>query len=76
MRFKSVMRYAPSERKFRFARIMWERGTVGDGQGYSAKLSLFAQPTLATFERDSEGWRVILLGIGASLRRSWGGVFA
>ena len=39
MKFKSVLRYDPTLRAIRLGRLMWTRGTVGDGKGYSVKLS-------------------------------------
>lgn len=33
----------PDQRRLILTRIRWERGTVGDGKGYSAKLSISLQ---------------------------------
>jgi hypothetical protein len=44
MTLKKVCRYSQGERLFRVCRLLWTRGTVGDGQGYSCKLSLGLRP--------------------------------
>lgn len=76
MTFKRVMRYDPSWPKLRLARIMWDRGVVGDGKGHSAKLALALRPKLFQFERSFDGWRVVLFGIEVHKQLSWGGRFA
>lgn len=62
LRLKSVMRFDPTQGKFRIVRLMWERGNVGQpGGGYSGKLSL--------------SLRTRFPFVGCSLRRSHGGYF-
>ena len=75
MRTKTVLRYSPNERVFRVVRLMWERGVVGTGQGYSAKLSLALAPVLFRAHRTWDGWRVGLLGVQLHYKRSYGGIF-
>jgi len=62
-------------KKLRLFRFMWERGVVGDGDGYSAKLAVALRPKLFRFEREWDGWRINLIGIEVSKRVSWGGRF-
>lgn len=75
LRFKTVLR-VDHMRHFRLFRIMWERGTVGDGSGYSAKLAVGLLPRLYRYERSWKHDRSItLLGLRIHYRRSYGGVF-
>lgn len=76
MRIKPVMRLDTSWPKFRLARLMWERGTVGDGIGYSAKLAVALRPRLFQVKRSYDGWRVVVLGLELHMARSWGGTFS
>ena len=75
MTLKPVFRYSPSERTYRIARLVWHRGTVGDGAGYSNKLSLSLWPRLFRWQRGSDGWTVVLFGVRVHYARSYGGVF-
>ena len=74
MTFKFVMRYSPPERLLRLFRLVWRWGCVGDGVGYSAKLSFGLTPTIFGAQKEFGGWRVIFLGLRVHLQRSWGGV--
>lgn len=77
MRIKRVMRFDEIQRHFRLFRLMWERGTVGDGSGYSVKLSVAVEPRLARFGRDAtHDWLVTLFGVRVHYARSYGGIFA
>lgn len=71
LRFKRVMRLDAVQWHFRLFRLMWERGTVGDGSGYSAKLAVGLMPKV--FHRD--GGRVTILGLRVHYCRSYGGIF-
>lgn len=75
MRFKSIMRFEPFQRKFRLFRVMWERGMVGDGVGYSAKVVLSLVPAIASYSINSSELRVTLFGLSLHYRRSYGGIF-
>jgi hypothetical protein len=74
MRFKWVGRYDPTMRMVRLCRLMWERGRVGDGAGYSAKLSLALRPSLLGFSRARDEWFVTFAGVRVHLQRSFGGI--
>lgn len=77
LRFKPVMRYDDDLRWFRLFRIMWERGTVGDGsKGYSVKVTLALVPHLFRWAREWDGWAISFLGLRVHHKRSYGGVFA
>lgn len=75
MNIKPIMRYDPSNRMLRLARLMWQRGKVGDGVGYSAKLSIGLRPAIFAFHRDWDGWRLTVLGVRLHHQRSYGGIF-
>ena len=75
MTLKKVMTWSPVERKIRLFRLMWERGTVGDGKGYSAKLAFSLVPRLAGWKRELDGWRATIAGLSIHYRRSYGGRF-
>jgi hypothetical protein len=72
---KRVMRYDSDNRMFRLFRIMWERGVVGDGNGYSAKVSLALTPRLFRWQREGDGWLLTFFGLRLHYRRSYGGRF-
>lgn len=75
LRFKRVMRYDPSFKCFRVCRVMWTRGTVGDGKGYSAKLSLAFRPRLLVWSSTSyPEWAATFLGIRVHFQKSFGGI--
>lgn len=57
----------------RLFRLMWTRGTVGDGKGYSCKLSFAVRPTLFRFRREYGGWLLTLLGVRVHYERDYGG---
>jgi hypothetical protein len=79
----------PRERRICLMRLRWERGTVGDGKGYSVKLSIsigwkFQDMWVGLFWRrhdcnPSHGWIAWLcllpcLPIRVSCQRSYGGI--
>lgn len=76
MRFKRVMMYDGIQGLFRLFRVMWERGAVGDGVGYSAKLSVALMPKLFGWAREGRGsWFLTLFGIRLHYDRSYAGIF-
>ena len=75
MKLKPIMTWSASDRKLRLLRLIWERGTVGDGKGYSAFFSLALMPRLFLIERTLFKFRVVILGISLHWRRSYGGRF-
>lgn len=77
MRFKSVMRQDGIQRHFRLFRLLWERGTVGDGDGYSAKLAVGLLPRLFRWHRvGKHDLEAIIFGLRVHYSRSYGGRFA
>lgn len=76
LRARWIGRWDGCGRVLRLVRVMWERGTVGDGRGYSVKLSLGLRPKL--FERRSEGhgrgWWLTLAGVRLHYQRAYGGI--
>lgn len=74
MTVKQVFRYDPTQRQFRLFRLLWTRGKVGDGESYSAKLAVSLRPKLFGFERDSNEWRLTVLGIDVHKKLSYGGI--
>ena len=73
LRARWIGRWDGCGRVLRLTRVMWERGTVGDGRGYSAKLTLGLRPKL--FERGEEGcgWLLTVAGLRLHYQRSYGG---
>lgn len=72
LRLKRVFRYDDSQKHVRLFRLMWERGTVGDGKGYSAKLAVGLLPKLFYYD---DG-RLTIFGLRIHYARSYGGIFA
>lgn len=73
LHFKRVFRYDPDNRKLRLFRVLWQHGKVGDGKGYSAKLSFALAPILYSRKKSSFGWRFTLFGLQLHHRRAYGG---
>lgn len=77
MKIKWVGRYDPGLRALRLGRAMWQRGTVGDGNGYSVKLSIALQPAVLRWRRDAgREWCLTLAGVRIHYQRAYGGIFA
>ena len=77
MRIKFVMRYDSDNHVLRLFRLLWTRGVVGDGEGYSAKLAFALAPVFFRWgKRDSSAWFFYLFGLRVSYLRSYGGVIA
>jgi hypothetical protein len=75
MRLKSVMRYDPTQRCLRLFRLLWTYGIVGDGKGYSAKLSFSLAPRIFGWHRESaDNWYLHLAGLRIHYLRAWGGL--
>lgn len=75
MTFKKVMRYSKPECKLRLFRVMWERGVVGDGKGYSSKVAISLVPKMFGWQSEFNSWRLTLLGVSAHWARSYGGSY-
>lgn len=76
MKIKAFVRYDDDMRMVRLGRIVWQRGAVGDGNGYSAKVSLALWPKLFRLERGFHEVSVTVLGVRLHFAKSYGGVFA
>jgi hypothetical protein len=74
MKFRWVGKLDIQGRILRLFRVMWIRGTVGDGHGYSAKLSLALRPALFGFHREWQQFFVTVLGVRVHFQRSYGGI--
>lgn len=72
MRFKWVG--ARDGRTLRLFRVLWTQGRVGDGDGYSAKLSVALRPSLFAVRREWQSLCVTLLGVSVHFERSYGGI--
>lgn len=75
MKLKKICRWDGSQKLFRIARLVWDRGTVGDGKGYSSKLTLAVGKKLARFKFSRTEKELFLLGLRVTLLRSYGGRF-
>lgn len=73
MKLKPVFRYDPRQHKLRLFRLLWTRGTVGDGRGYSAKLSVSFVAYAFGWTREYFGWRVTVMGLQFHHLRAFGG---
>lgn len=77
LRIRWVFRHDEIQRHLRLFRVIWERGRVGDGEGYSAKLAVGLTPRLLGFHRDARtDFIVSILGLRIHYSRSYGGIFA
>jgi hypothetical protein len=76
LRFKRVMRCDSRQRMLRLCRWVWQRGVVGDGQGYSSKLSLALRPAPLSWHKERDGWLLTVAGVRVHYKRSWGGIDA
>ena len=77
LRLRTVFTYSPAEQKTRLFRLIWERGNVGDGNGYSAKLSFSVRPRLweCTLPRKCD-WDITVCGLRVYYTRAYGGKFS
>lgn len=75
MTFKPVMRYDPILRWVRLFRLIWNTGVVGDGQGYSSKLTVALTPRLFRWDRGWHAWTLTILFVRIHYVRSYGGRF-
>lgn len=71
---RKVLRYDDRQRLFRVARAVWQRGVVGDGEGYSASVSLALRPALFLWHRETFGWFLVVAGVRLHYQRSYGGI--
>ncbi len=72
MKVKKVLR--KDGRLIRIFRVMWIRGTVGDGKGYSCCFSVGLFPEAFRWEHKSaDEWRLWLCGLRLHFQRSFGG---
>jgi hypothetical protein len=75
-RVKYVGTLSRAERHIRLFRVMWERGRVGDGRGYSVKLAIGLVPRMFTYDRGVLGEVTLsIAGLRVHYRRSYGGIF-
>ena len=75
MRWKNVCTWSAHDRKLRLFRLTWERGTVGDGHGYSSMFTLGVSPQLYGWYRGFRDYRLTLVGLVFHYKRSYGGHF-
>ena len=76
LRLKWIGRRDPGCRMVRLCRVMWEHGTVGDGKGYSAKLSLALHARLLDSGSTARGWHATVAGLRLHYARAYGGRFS
>lgn len=58
----------------RLFRVIWTQGTVGDGSGYSCKLSFGLSPAWFYFKRPFGGFLLIVAGLRVQYQKSLGGI--
>ena len=74
MKAKIVLRWDRTRNTFRLFRVLWTRGVVGSGSGYSAKLSFALKPSLFHACFRFNDYLVTLFGLRIHYRRSYGGM--
>ena len=75
MRFKKVMRLDTIQRHYRLFRLLWTNGKVGDGNGYSAKLSVGLIAKLFSYTRLSRyDISLTVMGLRLHYARAYGGI--
>lgn len=74
MKIKPVFRWDEVS-LYRLFRLMWTRGKVGDGRGYSCKLS-FALSTRPSVQliRAPRRWVLYLIFLRIAFQRDFGGI--
>lgn len=72
---RCLLTYDPTAHHVRLGRLVWSRGTVGDGQGYSAMLSLGFVSHLIGWSRTWHAWRLTFCGVTLHYQRSYGGSY-
>jgi hypothetical protein len=75
MKFKWVGTWEERTRVLRLFRVTWTRGTVGDGNSYSAKFSVALRPVLFSVRQEWQSVCVTVLGLRVHFQRSYGGIF-
>lgn len=75
MKLKWVGTWSRRERKLRLFRLLWTRGRVGTGGGYSNALSVGLVLRLFRVGSEYNGWSITLLGVRVHRQRSYGGIF-
>jgi hypothetical protein len=76
VKLKRVCRWDSAARLYRVGRLTYDRGDVGDGEGYSVKVSLGLTPKFLRYRRELFGWILTVCGVRLHYRRSYGGRFA
>src|SRR5207253_2573849 len=74
MKIKPVFTYDSQQKQVRVFRCLWQRGTVGDGEGFSAQLSVSLLPSVGSFQRAWHDIAVVILGLRLHYKRSYGGM--
>ena len=74
MNVRRIMRYDPTTRMVRLFRLVYQRGTVGDGTGYSCKISAAFQPRMFQWIGHRDEWFLTTLGVRVHYQRSYGNV--
>jgi len=72
---KPVLRFSKRDKLFRIFRVVYNKGNVGDGKGYSAKVSLALMPVLVGFRKELFGFTLCFLGFRLHHKKAYGGYF-
>lgn len=72
MKLKGV--FKRDRQLFRLFRLLWVRGQVGDGKGYSKALSFALCPKLFTWKRGENSWILYIFGVRIHSQKSKGGI--
>lgn len=74
MKFKWVGRIDSTQKILRLFRLMWTRGTVGNGYGYSSKFTLAMSRKPFGFHREFREVFLTIFWLRFHLQRSYGGI--
>lgn len=73
--FKYIGTYSKKEKKLRLFSFRYNLGTPGDGIGTSNRISFGFHPILFKYQKESEGFRLTILGFFIHKQKSYGGSF-
>jgi len=76
MKIKKVMSCDASRLLYRIGRIVWQKGCVGDGKGFSAKISLALTPLFFKKKFSFNERELCIFGVRIHYVKSYGGILS
>ena len=74
MKFKTVFRWDSGNKVLRLFSIMWCVGTVGDGKGYSAKITVALAPRFFMWRKEFYSYCLTIAGLRVHFAKNFGGI--